>query len=1182
MILSEWFQNKNGTKSPGAKTWMIMKLTIVLMLFFTFQVTARSNAQRITIVRNNIHLSEVFQDIEQQTGFHFFYDKDLIQNTNPINVRLKEATLEQALLTCLKGQKLTYSIITNTVVIQPLKTKNPETELTSFSSEAPIELEGTVVDKNGIPLANVSVMVAGTKIGTTTDKDGHFRFSTGNNKNIILEVSSVGYQTKKVTVGNETQIHVVLEVEMSGLSDVVVTAYSTTTRAAITGSVSTINSKELELNSQTNIGATLQGLVPGVQVVTTSGQPGANQNILIRGIGSMTASSNPLYVVDGVPYDLSTNSIPTEDIQSISVLKDASASSLYGARAANGVILITTKKGTSGKAKINFYSSLSTSELAVPFPKKVSPAKQWETVWQGLYNDATDFKNMSDADARKYASDQVSGAFYNPMPFTLPDGTTRQYHSGWNTDYPIGLDGKVAPGAKRLWDFDSYDLLFKHRLTQNEGVSASGSFNEKNNYYVSFAHLDDKGSYIGDNYVQSSAHLSLDTKLAKWLSMSNIVTLARIDNRNEAFDVRPMRVLSRENTFYIWDYTTKSYKSRPLISDQLAIDNSNETGRTAYGGYAPTINLYNNKSDITENLSTITSLTGTIMTGLTFKSAYSYQQYNELFSLNTPPDDGTLLDQPDNGSINRTNTNSVTNYYNNVLTYDKTFGFNHHVNILLGQEAYMYKSSMVTADRSGLVLPFFNELDQATDYPGVSSNSDTYNLFSYFGKASYGYQDKYFLDASVRRDGSSRFSATQRWGNFFSGGAAWIVSREKFMLPTAHWLTSLKLKASFGELGNDNIGTYYGYQDFYGVGSNYYGNLGIIPNQLANPNLKWETNINSNIGAEFTIFDKFRGSVEGFKRQSKDLILGTPLPTSSGRDEVLRNIGDLQNTGYEVHLSYDIINSKNFFWSINGNATHFKNKITSLPFGSKMSQTELNGNTGVAYYKWIVGGSSYDLYCSDWADVNPADGRNEWWKFTFDNSGHVTSKVKTENFSEVNTEDQRVNVGSALPKVFGSFGSDFRYKDLDVNFMFYYSVGGMVYDYNYAESSVLRDSWAVYNNLDKAWKKPGDITNFPKIYEYDAGKAFSKNNIGSSNWVVENNFMRLKNLVIGYTIPNKELSRLKIQRFRIYLRGENLFTTGIMAKHGSDPEAGGLVGQNISGLTYFTTRKYTFGLNITL
>jgi len=1155
------------------KTFRVMKLTFFLSMLTFFQLFATesySQLTKLTLKLEDVKIADALREIENQSEFFFLYSPKLIDVERKVNIDADKEPIKD-ILSNIFGENVKFAVYDRQVILTP-------TDLNAAMQQQNT-VSGKITDAStGESMPGVNITVKGTSIGTITGTDGKYSLPLPS-KSATLVISFIGYTTQEIAADGRATLDIALAAEVKGLDEVVVTAYGTTKRTAITGSIASIPAKTLEINKATNITAGLQGLVPGVQMVMTSGQPGANQDILIRGLGSMTASSSPLYVVDGVPYDLALNSISTEDIQSISVLKDASASSLYGAHAANGVVLITTKKGTSDKPRIDFFTSLGTSELAVPYPKKASVEKQWETVWKGLYNDATDFLGMNDADARQHAYDNVSAAFYNPMPFTLPDGTTRQYHSGWNTDYPVGLDGKIKPDAKRLWNFDQYDFMFKRRLKQEYGISAAGALNEKNKYYISMGYLNDKGAYIGDDYTRTNGRLSLDSKLAKWLDMSNSVMFSSSDNKNAPQDIRPTRAFSSENTFFIFDYTTGKYKTRPMIPDQLAIDNGNETGRLQYT--PDMLVLYQDKSDKEQNLSISTSLTATIMPGLTFKTVYSYQQYNSIHKLNYPPDNGSLLDQPENGYIERSNLNAATNYFNNVLTYDKYFNDNHHVNIFVGQEAYMYKNSYAYASRGGLALPFFEELDQAITYPGVSSNSDTYNLFSYFAKAQYDYKNKYFVNGSFRRDGSSRFAPNGRWGNFISGGVAWMLSREEFLASAKGWLNDLKLKASYGELGNDNIGSYYGYQSFYGVGGNYYGNLGMVPVQLANPDLKWETNINMNAGFEFAMFDRLRGSFEVFRRKSKDLLLDTPLPTSSGRETTLRNIGDLQNTGYEIELSYDIIKTENLLWSINGNATHYVNEITSLPFGSKMSQTDLNGQTGVAYYKWQVGTSRYDMYCSDWAGINPADGRNQWWKYTFDDQGKIIDKVKTEDFSEVNNAEQRVNVGSSLPKLFGAFGTDLKYKGFDLSMMFYYSFGGIVYDYLYAESSVLRQSWAVYDNVDKAWQKPGDITNYPKIYENYSNAAYSRQNIGSSQFIVENNFIRVKNLVFGYTIPSKVTQKMKINRLRVYVRGENLFTTGKLAAQGTDPEAVGIWGQNKSGVTYFATRNYSFGINIT-
>jgi TonB-linked SusC/RagA family outer membrane protein len=1125
-----------------------------------------------------MELEKVLNEIEKQTDFLFVYNNHVNVNRK-VSVNLNRASLEKTLDNLFKGTDVKYSIDGTYILLstKDVITKSPSSFTTIVQQKRTVT--GKVVDEKGEPIIGANVVEKGTTNGIITDVDGNFSIAV-NNSNAILLVSYIGYTKQEVSINGRNSLRVLLKEDSETLDEVVVVAYGTAKRSAITGAMSVINSESIEKNKTTNITAGLQGMVAGVQVVNTSGQPGSDQTVMIRGLGSMTASSNPLYVVDGVPYDLSLNSIASSDIESISVLKDAAAASLYGAHAANGVVLITTKKGRSDKTKIDFYATLSTANLAVPFPEKVSTSKQWENSWQGLYNDATDFLNMSDADARKYASENVSAQYYDPMPFTLSDGTQRLYHSGWNTDYPVGLDGKIKPDATRLYDFDLYKEVFKYRLKQEYGVNFSGAMNDKNKYYVSMSYLNDKGAYIGDGYERYTGRATLDSKLAKWLDMNNSIMYTRSNNTNSGFDVRPMRTFANESTIYIYDYNTGTYKDRAMNPGQWALDNSRETGRIAY---TPDMSwMYSEKANILQNLNTTTSLTAKIIDGLTFKTTYSYQLWNQFSLNNNPPDDGAYVDEPEWGGISRSTTNAETNYFNNVLTYDKYFGVEkvHHINTFIGQEAYIYRSRGFNADRSGLEVPFFRELDQATGYPGVSSWRDSYNLYSYFFKGQYDFKEKYFLTGSYRMDGSSRFAPSKRWGGFFSFGGAWVISREKFM-KSLPWLNSLKLRASYGELGNDNVGGYYGYQGYYGVGGNYNGKLGMSPTQLSNSDLKWESNANMNLGLDFTAWNRFSGTFEIYKRKSKDLLMDMQLPTSSGWESTLRNVGNLENVGYEIELNYLILKNKDLSWSVNGNASHFKNKITSLPYGEKESQTDINGDSGVAYYKWIVGGSRYDIYCSDWAGVNPDNGRNTWWKYSFDENGKITGKEKTENYSEVNNTAQRRNVGSALPKLYGSFGTNLQWKKFDFSAMIYYSLGGKVYDYNYAESSVLRECWATYKDLDKSWKKAGDITDYAKVYMNYAGQAYSRNNIGSSQWVSTNNYMRLKNLVIGYTFANPLMKKVGISGLRLYFRGENLFTTGKLAKRGTDPEAGGLWGQNKSGTTYFSTRNYNLGINLT-
>jgi TonB-linked SusC/RagA family outer membrane protein len=1163
-----WVQSNPNLK----KLIMELKIGALLILISVSSLLANSTysqTAKVSLKMENKSLEQVMDEIERQSEFYFIFNQKQIDVDRKVTINSDNQLITAVLPDLFRGTPINYAILDRKILL----TTDPISEnLTVLTPAVQRKITGMVTDKAGEPLPGVNVRVTGTAVGATTDFSGKYSLEVPADAR-SLTFSYVGLVTREMIIGTESVIDVVMEESAIGLDEVVVIAYGTAKRSSLTGSVSTIGSKSLQNIQTSNLTTGLQGLAPGVQVVNTSGQPGAEQTVIIRGLGSMTASSAPLYVVDGIPYTLSLNSIPFNDIESISILKDGAASSLYGAHAANGVVLITTKRGKAGKLKVDFTASYGTSDLAVMFPEKVSINKQWENVWQSLYNDATDFKGMNDTDARKYASDNVSGVFYNPMPFTLPDGTQRLYHSGWDTDYPIGLDGKVKADARRLWDYDSYDEFFRHRLKQDYNLSLSGSFNDKNRYFASFSGLNDKGASLLDGFTRLTGRMGVDSKLADWLDLSNTVLYSDMMNTNRNMDPRRTRALSRENTRYIYDYATGTFKTCPLMPDLLALDNTEETGRRAWGGVALFDEMLNEKYTKTQNLQTTTSLTARFLDGFTFKTTYAFQLSNALSVNNAPPFSGAKL-EPDYGYLSKSSLNETTNYFNNLLTYDKTAG-DHHINLLAGQEASMYRNMYLYAGRSGVAIPFFKEVSQAINYPDVNSNIDTYNLFSYLARAQYDYKSKYFVNASYRSDGSSRFSKQNRWGNFFSFGAAWKISQEEFLKPAASWLNNLRLRVGYGEVGNDNVAGYYGYQGYFSPGGAYYGFLGMVNSQLPNPDLKWETNIQTNAGLEFELFNRLRGNFEFFERKSKDLLLETPLPTSTGRESVMRNIGDLKNTGFEAELSYDLIKKEDMILTIFANGTHYKNVITSLPFDSKSFRY------GNGYYKWVVGGSRYDIYCSDWAGINPDNGRNTWWKYTFDEEGNIIDKVKTENFSEVNNEQQRVKVGSGLPTLFGSFGTTFQYKGFDLSAMIYYSLGGYVYDYLLAESSVLRESWSTYALLDQAWKKPGDITDYPKVYQYYSNAAYSRQNIGSSQFITRNDFLRLKNLTVGYTLPQKLIAKAHIAGLRVFFRGDNLFTTGKMAKNGSDPESGSIGGTTMSGYSYFITRNLNLGATVT-
>ncbi len=1036
-------------------------------------------------------------------------------------------------------------------------------------------ITGTVTDEYDEPIIGANVVVKGTTTGTITDMDG--RFTIQASPSSVLVITYIGYLPSEVTAGNASTLTVKLVEDTQKIDEVIVTAYGTSKKSSFTGSATVVSSEQLTRISPTNISQGLQGLSAGVQVINSSGRPGEDATIVIRGLGSMTADTQPLYVIDGVPSDAPLNSYSPSDIESITVMKDAASTSLYGSRAGNGVILITTKKGKSGKTRVNARASWGTSEFAVKFPQKVNAGKQWELAWEGLYNDATDFMGYSDSEARQYATEKVPAVFWNKTPLTLSNGTTRDYRSGWNMDYPIGTDGKLKSDAKRLWDFDAFDEAFEHRLKQDYGVDISGAMGENNTYFASFSMLDDKGVHITDHFRRFTGRAVLDTKITNWMQMSNSMLYANSTDKNGGFATRVFRVLPSEYSAYLWDYEKNDYSISPYTG-KPQLDEGINNGRAWWPRWSPFGALTESKNDQKDNLQTVSALTINILKELTLRSTYSFQLTDNNYSMWKSPEREDQI-MPSEGYVQKTGHRMFSHTVNNVLTYDKIFNDVHHINVLVGQEAYNYSYKDFGTTRYGLDLPYFTEISTASKDPTSYSNTYTYALASFFGKADYDYDNRYYISGSIRTDGSSRFHPDNRWGQFWSVGGSWRISQEAFMENTHDWLQNLKLKASYGQVGNDRINDADGYTNWFAyqglfttTNGSYGGNLGVTQNQFENKDVKWETNIQTNVGLEFTLFNKLSGSVEYFSRKSKDLLMLAPLAPSVGMDAILKNIGDIENKGWEVELNYTPFNTKDFSWNIALNATGYKNKITSLP------SKEEEFTSGVAVFKWVEGGSRYDIYTPEFAGVNPENGRNQWWKYSFDEQGNVTGREKTEDHNEVNTAEQRRNQGSMLPDVYGSLTNSFRYKDFDLSFMLYYSIGGKIYDYNYSESSVLRENFAAYDVLDRRWQNPGDVTDVAKVYTYNCFNAFS-NARYSDQYLYKNNFARLKNVTFGYSIPKSILSKWGIEGLRVYFRGDNLLTFGNLKKHGTDPENGTIDGVVDGDSPIPALRSYNFGIN---
>lgn len=1011
-------------------------------------------------------------------------------------------------------------------------------------------VSGKVIEKGTkLPLPGVSILIKGTKLGTTTDQSGNFNLKL-NNAQETLTFSFLGFASQDVSATAGANLNVALTDALNELDEVVVVAYGTAKRRDITGSVSRINGDQLQNRQVSNITKALQGLAPGIQAVAASGQPGTSATIRIRGIGSLNASSAPLYVVDGNPFSGDLSSINPNDIESISVLKDAASSALYGSRGANGVIIITTKTGKkNGDTQINASFSQGVSKRGVKDYEQVTTDQYFENYWLAA-------KNKQRVSNPSFTEEQLGRAASAQLLTDLgisSDRGTNPY--GPNYPNPVGLDGKIVPGAKPLWDNDWGDATQQTAMRTQADLSFNGG-SEKTQYYIAGGYLNDKGIALASGYKRYNARVNLTTQAKKWLTAGLNISAANSkqdyptsEDSNTANVIQYSRAIP---SFY-------SIYERNIDGSFKLDGNGNKV--PDFGAYRPasaiprsnlpaTVGL--DKSEILkDNVSARTFLEATIIPGLKLKTTYSgdYTNSNSHNFSNPLLGDGAQT----KGEVSKSNSRTYSWTWNNILTYENTFKEDHHLNLLAGQEIYKYNYRVISGSRQRFVLPGYYEPDAAAQLTGFSGNSIDYTLIGFFGRAEYDYKKRYLFSASLRSDGTSRFSPEQRWGTFWSLGASWKISEEDFLKETP-WLSTLTLRSSYGAQGNDNIGTYYAYKGLYAIRSNL-GESGLVTSRLETPDLKWESNLNLNIGLDFGLFnDRISGTIEYFDRRSKDLLFSRPKAPSLGFSSIDMNIGDLKNTGIEIQLNAVPVRTTDFRWTIGLNATHYKNTITSLP------QAKIETTTK----SMRVGGSSSDFFLKEWAGVNPDNGEPQW--YMNDANGN---KVITNDYSKATQYIQ----GSSLPDLVGGVSNTFNYKDFELSALFTYSLGGKILDGDYtglmhAGSSAGRP-WST--EILTHWTPENRNTNVPRLITDDAGWTQS-----STRFLYSGTYARLKNLTVGYNLPKAIASRWGLYNLKLTLTGENLLT--FYGHKGMDPE------QTIEGTTYFrypSMKTFSAGLNLT-
>ena len=1044
------------------------------------------------------------------------------------------------------------------------------------------KVTGVVIDADTEePIIGASVLVKGTTIGIITDIDGKYEISNIPAGSKSLVISFVGMRTVEVPITTSEAQKIVMHADAQVIDEVVVVAYGTAKKSSFTGSASTVGAQTIEKRAITNVTAALEGNTTGVQVTSATGQPGESATIRIRGFGSVNASSAPLYVVDGAVYNGSLGDINPADIESMTILKDAASTSLYGSSAGNGVVLITTKKGKgNGGTNFNLTINQGWTNRAYNDYAKVGLMEYFPLQWE-MRKNAYITAGKDAATAAQMASAEIGDLLvYNPF-------------KGVANNAIVSTDGKLNPAASMdnlKWgdDLDWEDAAYKTGHRQEYNLSYSTK-TDKSDTYASVSYLDETGYMMKTNFERYSGRLNYNVYPVKWFKTGLNMSLSRtISNYSTSTSgssssynnlTRFIRGMAPMYPVHKHNLSTGEYLNAAgeATTDPSQYVYDYDGQRLANAGRDALAETEFNERYLARNNQTAnTYLSFFPIEGLTLTTNYSYNNidYREKEYENPWVGDGTAGP----GRLDQNATRRTTQTFNQLVSYNKDFG-KHTVDAMVGHESYTMKYEYL---RGYKIAETFNGIYEFANFLTISdldSYTDEYKKEGYFARLNYDYADKYYASMSYRRDGSSRFHKDNRWGNFWSFGASWRISEEEFM-KDVEWVNSLKLRASYGETGNDDIyiggyRNYYPYQSLYQLGFANGLENGVYIEELANPSLKWETQISTDFGIEFGLFDRLTGSVEYFRKDSKDLLFDVSQPASMGITSIVQNIGKVSNSGVEIDLNYDVLKNKDWSLSVGANATFIKNEIVTLP-----EEMRENGYIDGSK-KWMEGSSIYEFWLRQWYGVDPATGNGLYYPDTeaYDSSNAAYAKTLVTINGETLTNDYSYAKydysGASIPKVFGGFNFRLGYKAFDLSATFSYQLGGHTLDTSYAGLlSASEYGYSMHPDLKKSWKKPGDITDIPRL---DANATHNTNvsQSYSTRWLTSSDYLNLRSVSLGYNMPKDLLKKISLKSARLNLTCENVFM--IKARQGMNPQA------NFTGLTYneyMPARTFTLGLNV--
>ncbi|NNE31687.1 MAG: SusC/RagA family TonB-linked outer membrane protein [Winogradskyella sp.] len=1071
----------------------------------------------------------------------------------------------------------------------------------SFAQEKTVT--GTVTTaSDGLPLPGASVIVKGTARGAQTDFDGKF---TINNVNVgdVLVISYVGMENTEVTIGAANTYDVALE-EGNLLDEVVVVGYGTTTKKAFAGTVTTVDAENIENKNFANVTQSLAGEASGVQVINTTGQPGTVSAVRIRGFGSLSGNRSPLYVVDGVPITAqeTLNAINPTDIKSTAILKDATATAIYGSRGSNGVVLITTKSGSSSESYIEVdVKSGINAQIIDRYDLITNQEEYVGLVWEGVRNGQMINNGLTMAQANAFASDNL---FSDAATGTIP---TR--YNMWNAPG----NSLIIPQADGTGMFDSSvtrkftpenfnDLLIRDGERYEANVRFGGG-DEKSRYFVSGGFLDDNGYVQNSSYKRYTARVNVSSQIKEWLKVGANFTYLYAEQRNstnlggasavfEFIDKVPTLYpvfLRDANGDKVVDPLLGGF-----VPDYGAISiGGSAPGRPASDGVSPYGNMvydFNgyDRNEVVSNFNLDFKLTE----GLTFETQFSYQYRGNIFKSMSNQFYGP--GQSAGGRLNQTNSTNETTNFLQLLRYQKDFG-RHSFEALAAHESndQSFQLSFITKETA--VIPFALELSQYIVSPSIPGGyEEGRNLESYFGQVNYDFDDKYYLTGSIRRDGSSVFS-NDKWDTFYSVGGAWIITNESWA-DSSDFLRYLKVKASVGLAGDEAgvqavTGSYYNGLNAFDV-NNLDGAFSVaLRGDIANPDLTWERKKQFQTGLEFTLGDIVDGNIDYYRNDTENLFFNIPVSASTGSGNKLVNDGELRNTGLEFDLNFHVLNKENVSLDVSVNGAHYTNELLAMPENTPDEFINF-GTRGLR-----VGNSIYDFYMREYAGVDPADGFPMWYEYFDDLNNnnvfdageeiqnqslavHQFRNPSSTNFRRRVTKNyadatQKYVDKSVIPDLQGAFRLNGNVHNFTYAVQFTYQFGGYAYDNNYREffeRGFATASGSLHADIRDRWTQPGDITNVPLL-----GNGAVAQDVGESDrFIIKSDYIALNSINIGYNLSSKFLDKTGIDNINLYVSGDNLFIT--TARQGYNPTVreAGFTGRNI----YAPLSSFTLGARI--